>query len=60
MILLDKSKLLKIFEEVLTNWESAQEYVLQDTICVGEDHLYEELIQDIKNYRKQFVEVLNS
>ncbi len=45
---------------MLANWESAQEYVIQDTICVGEDESYKELEEDVKKYRKNFIETLNS
>lgn len=58
---LNKEKLLEIFEDVLTNWKVAQDYVIQDThldCCDGYSH--EDLEGEIQEYRNKFIEYLNN
>lgn len=60
MILLNKQKLLEIFEEVLENWKDAQGYVIHDTICSGDTYDHQALEKDVEEYRRKFLKALNS
>jgi hypothetical protein len=55
---MDKEKLLEIFEELLKDWERAQSYVIQDTICSDDDYDHDDLEKDSEDYRKRFMEAL--
>jgi len=58
--LLEKQKLMKLFDEVLENWEIAESYVIQDTYCIGDRYDHESLGIDVNMYKKEFLEALNS
>jgi hypothetical protein len=60
VILLDKQKILEIFEEVLKNWKDAESYVIQDTISADDNYDHEDLEKDVEEFRKKFLEALNS
>lgn len=56
MIVLNKQKLIEVFEEVLKNWEMSQSSVIQEGNV--DDCDYEELDREVEYYRKKFLETL--
>lgn len=60
MALLEKQKIMKLFEEVLENWEIAESYVIQNTYCIGDNYDHESLGEVVSIYKKEFLEALNS
>lgn len=58
MKVLKKQKLLELFEEVLERFESAEAYCIQD-FQVGEDeYSHKDLKNDIKEYKRMFLALL--
>lgn len=55
---MDKNKLLEIFNEVLENWATAEDVVINDRSLSYEEDL-EELDRKKQEYRKRFIETLN-
>ncbi|MGE6550799.1 hypothetical protein ACQKFK_17760 [Bacillus mycoides] len=52
---MNKGNLLKIFEELLKEWENAESIVIHDRGCVND---YVQLQKDVKEYRQNFLETL--
>jgi len=57
VLVLNKQKLTLIFEEVLLNWKMAQGCVIQEGDVNECD--FEDLENDIEEYRQRFLETLN-
>lgn len=57
---MEKQKIMKLFEEVLENWEIAESYVIQNTYCIGDNYDHESLGEVVSIYKKEFLEALNS
>jgi shikimate kinase len=55
---LDKRKVIEVFEEVLENWKMAQDCVIAEGGGV-EPYNEEELEKDANEYKRVFLEALN-
>jgi uncharacterized protein YfkK (UPF0435 family) len=55
---LNKEKLIEVFEEVLKNWEMAHGSVIQDGDINESD--YDDLENEIQEYRREFLKALNN
>ncbi|MGN4897801.1 hypothetical protein ACTFSB_28515 [Bacillus cereus group sp. MYBK14-3] len=53
---MNKGNLLKIFEELLKEWESAEGLVIHDRGCLDD---YNELEKEVEEYRRRFLEALD-
>lgn len=57
VIILNKQKLLEVFEEVLKSWEMAQGCVIQEGDISESD--FDDLEKGIEEYRQRFIKALN-
>jgi len=60
VLVLEKQKLLELFEEVLGRFKSAEQYVIHDTFCIGDEYDYEDLEKEIEEYKRKFLEALDN